>query len=41
MVGVKDTGDDIIESNLDTYAPALKTTVLRPFGSRYALKKEY
>ena len=42
VVGVKDTGDDIIESNLDTYMrQALKTTVLRPFGGRYALKKEY
>ena len=41
VVGVKDTGDDIIESNLDTYMrQALKTTVLRPFGGRYAFKEK-
>lgn len=41
VVGVKDTGDDIVESNLDNYMRAsLKTTVLRPFGGRYSFKEK-
>lgn len=41
VVGVKDTGEDIVESNLDTFMrQALKTTILRPFGGRYKLKED-
>lgn len=41
VVGAKDTGDDIIESNLDTYMrQTLKTTILRPFGGRYSFKEK-
>lgn len=41
VVGVKDTGDDVVESNLDNYMRAsLKTTVLRPFGGRYSFKEK-
>jgi len=41
VVGAKDTGDDIIESNLDTYMrQALKTTVLRPFAGRYNFREK-
>ena len=41
VVGAKDTGDDVIESNLDTYMrQALKTTALRPFGGRYGLREK-
>lgn len=41
VVGTKDTGDDIIESNLDIYMrQALKTTVLRPFAGRYSFREK-
>ena len=41
VVGTKDTGDDIIESNLDTYMrQGLKTTVLRPFAGRYSFREK-
>lgn len=41
VVGAKDTGDDVIESNLDTYMrQALKTTVLRPFAGRYNFREK-
>lgn len=41
VVGAKDTGDDIIESDLDTYLrQALKTTVLRPFAGRYSFREK-